>query len=75
MRINPEALHTIRRDRGVAITTLAETVGLANHSHLSNIEAGRREASADLIRKLAEALNVPVLALLGPERRPDEVPV
>lgn len=67
MRINGEALRTIRRDRGVSTSELARLVGLANHSHLSNIEAGRREASASLIRSLAAALRVDVLALLGPE--------
>lgn len=68
MRINPEALRTIRRDRDVTLTGLAKEVGV-QHSHLSNIEAGRREASASLIRKLALALHVDLMALLGPENR------
>lgn len=67
MRINGEALATIRRDRGIRITDLARMVDLKTHSHLSNIERGERQASADLIRRLAVALKVDVLALLGPE--------
>jgi transcriptional regulator with XRE-family HTH domain len=68
VRINPEALRTIRKDRDVTLTALAKAVGV-QHSHLSNIEAGRREASSTLIRKLAIELKIDVLALLGPENR------
>jgi transcriptional regulator with XRE-family HTH domain len=67
MRINGAALRTIRTDRGVPLGALASRVGLKQHSHLSNIEAGRREASAKLIRALARELQVDVLSLLGPE--------
>lgn len=72
MRINPEALRTIRRDRGVSTSDLARMVGLKGHSHISNIENKHKEASPELIRALADALRVDVLALLGPERRPGE---
>ena len=41
-------------------------------SHLTNVEAGRREASAKLIKALARELRVPLLSLLGPEVRPEE---
>lgn len=74
VRINPEALRTIRTDRDVSITRLAELLEMKSHSHLSNIEAGRREASPELIRRIAAALKVEVLALLGPEVRPGERP-
>ena len=72
MRINPQALRTIRRDRDVRLVDLARAVE-CTPSHLTNIEAGRREASARLIRALATELRVPLLSLLGPEIRPDEV--
>jgi len=68
VRINPEALKTIRRDREVALGKLAEAVGIT-HGHLSNIEAGRSEASPSVIRGLAAELRVDLLALLGPENR------
>ena len=71
VRINPEALRTIRTDREVRLVDLAELVS-CNASHLTNVEAGRREASPRLIKELAEALHVPLLSLLGPEVRPDE---
>jgi transcriptional regulator with XRE-family HTH domain len=68
VRINPQALKTIRSDREVSKADLARAVG-CNPSHLSNIEAGRREASPTLIKALARALRVDLLALLGPEER------
>jgi transcriptional regulator with XRE-family HTH domain len=74
VRINPQALRTIRRDRDVRLVDLARAVE-CTPSHLTNVEAGRREASARLIRALATELRVPLLSLLGPEIRPDEVAV
>lgn len=71
MRINPEALRVIRRDREVRLVDLARAVQ-CTPSHLTNVEAGRREASVRLIRALARELKVPLLSLLGPEVRPDE---
>jgi transcriptional regulator with XRE-family HTH domain len=73
VRINPEALRVIRRDREVRLVDLAKAVE-CTPSHLTNVEAGRREASARLIRALARELRVPLLSLLGPEVRPDEAP-
>lgn len=72
MRINPEALRTIRTDREVRLVDLAKLVD-CNASHLTNVEAGRREASPRLIKALAAALQVELLSLLGPEVRPNEV--
>lgn len=71
VRINPEALRTIRRDREVRLVDLAKAVD-CTPSHLTNVEAGRREASVRLIKALARELRVPLLSLLGPEVRPDE---
>ena len=41
---------------------VAEAVGV-NEGHLSNVLCGSREPSADLIRRIAEALHVPVANL------------
>jgi transcriptional regulator with XRE-family HTH domain len=68
VRINPEALRTIRTDRDVKLNELAALVG-CQPSHLCNVEAGRREASPKLIRALAAALHIPLLSILGPEDR------
>lgn len=53
------------------LVDLAKEVG-CNASHLTNVEAGRREASPTLIKALAKALHVDLMAILGPETRPDE---
>lgn len=42
------------------------------HSHISNIEAGRRQASPELIVRMSEVLDVPVMALIS-SRTPEEV--
>lgn len=57
MRIHGSALRAIRERSGVSVTTLAERAG-TKQSHLSNIEAGRRQASDELIVALARALKL-----------------
>lgn len=66
MRLNPASLRQIRTDHGWSISTLSAKSTVAR-SHISNIENGNRPASPDVIRKLAEALEVNPYALLGPE--------
>jgi transcriptional regulator with XRE-family HTH domain len=63
MRLNPAALKVIRERSGFTVTGLAEAAG-AKQSHLSNIEAGRRNASPELIVALAGALKVDLPAIL-----------
>ena len=64
VRINPAALRTIRELSGLSVTALAEAAGI-KQAHLSNIEAGRRKASADVVVALARALKVEVPAILA----------
>lgn len=71
VRINPDALKGFREARGLKTVELAKAVGVVP-SHITNIEAGRREASPKLINALAEALRTSVLSLLGPDVRPSE---
>jgi transcriptional regulator with XRE-family HTH domain len=54
-----ERIRALRTARGIAQADLAATVGVSK-SYLSHIEAGRRLVSADLLRKLADALGVDV---------------
>lgn len=63
MKVNGAALRAIRQRSGVTVTSLAESVGI-KQSHLSNIEAGRRNASEDVIVSLAQALKVELPAIL-----------
>ncbi len=46
---------------------LAQELGLNNHSHLSNIETGKRQPSASLIIKIADLFNVSVDQLVRDE--------
>lgn len=63
VEINPEALRAIRLANGMSIENLAVEVGV-RPSHLSNVEAGRRGLSPRAIKAAAEALKVPINALL-----------
>jgi transcriptional regulator with XRE-family HTH domain len=64
MQVNPHALRVIRERSGLSVSELARRAGLSQ-PHLSNIEAGKRRASPAAVRQLAEALHVPLLALLA----------
>lgn len=68
MRINPAALRAIRQRSGMSVTALAEAAGI-KQPHLTNIEAGRRNASPDVVVALASALKVDLPAILAdPDR-------
>lgn len=63
VRINGAALREIRERSGVSVTGLATSVGM-KQSHLSNIEAGRRNTTDDKIVLLARELKCPLPAIL-----------
>jgi|GEM_PF-1591550 len=71
--INGVALRTIRERSGMSLSALAASAGI-KHPHLSNIEAGRRNASPELAQALARALKVELLAILA-DPTSDEVKV
>lgn len=58
----PEAVRYARRRSGLTQTELAERVG-CGQPLISDIESGRRNATAEMLIKLAEALNCPVVVL------------
>ncbi len=64
MRVNPHSLRAIRQRSGLSQAELARRVGLRGRAHLNNVELGRRSCSEQLIVRLADALQVPVLALV-----------
>lgn len=63
MQLNPAALRAIRERSGMSVTALAESAGI-KQAHLSNIEAGRRNASPEVIKALASALACELPAIL-----------
>jgi len=58
------AIATLRASKGIRQQDLAKKIG-AGASHISLIEAGKREPSLALLRKLAHALETPLDELLG----------
>ena len=64
MHLNRYALRTIRQRSGLTVSGLARRAAISQ-PHLSNVERGRRQASPELIVRLAAALRVPLVALLA----------
>ena len=54
----------VRRERGYTQAELGERIGL-RQSHLSDLETGRLQFSAEVIAKLAESLHTTADELLG----------
>lgn len=66
MQVNIEALEAIRKAGGDTQKTLAARTGISENS-LNFIEQGKKRPRATTIRKLADALSVPVGAITIPE--------
>lgn len=64
MYVNRHALRVIRQRSGLGLSELARRAG-CSQPHLSNIEHGRRRPSPATLRRLADALQVPLVALLA----------
>jgi DNA-binding XRE family transcriptional regulator len=58
----PEAVRYARRRSGLTQTQLAKLVG-CGQPLISDIEAGRRNATPEMLIKLAKAMNCPVVVL------------
>lgn len=66
MRANGPAIRARREALGMPPKVLAEKAGV-KRSHLVNIELGHRQASPQVIKAIAQALNVSIYAIVGPE--------
>ena len=55
-----------RKKKGLSQSELATLVGCAQ-THISSIELGKKHVSAQLAKKISEALNVKVTEILYPE--------
>lgn len=64
MRINHHALRAIRERSGLTGSELADLAGISQ-AHYSNIETGERSPSPKVAAALAQALKVPVLAIVA----------
>lgn len=69
MQVDAEAVQAIRFLAGWSPSRFATEIGITP-SHLSNIESGRRQASPEVIKRMADVLGVPVTALVKPREVP-----
>ena len=65
MNLNREALVVIRERSGMSKTQLAAKCGV-DRTLIHRIENGERHATVSVIRKMADALECPLMALIGP---------
>ena len=65
MNLNRESLVTIRERSGLSKSALAERAGV-DRTLVHRLENGERNATPTVIRKLADALGCPLMALLAP---------
>lgn len=63
-RVNGTAIRALRERSGQRQIELAQLSGI-DRAYLSHIEAGRRQPSAPVARRIAEALKVPFAAILA----------
>jgi transcriptional regulator with XRE-family HTH domain len=65
MNLNRDALRVIRERTGHTKTSLAEAAGV-DRTLVHRLENGQRNATPSVLRKLADALDCPLHALMGP---------
>ena len=64
IKVNGEALKTIRERSGYGQTEFAAMVGI-DRAYLSHIEAGRRNPSPAVAKRIAGTLKMPLAAILA----------
>ena len=62
-RHNGLAIRYLRIKSGIKPGALAATVG-CSYEHLNNLETERKEASPEVLQRIASALDVPIRALV-----------
>ncbi len=53
-----EKLRALREGHNLSIRQLAANLGISSHSHIVNLEAGRKKPSLDLILKICDLFAV-----------------
>jgi transcriptional regulator with XRE-family HTH domain len=53
-----EKLRALRESHNLSIRQLAAKLGISSHSHIVNLEAGRKKPSLDLILKICDLFAV-----------------
>lgn len=62
-----EKLHFLRKRGDMTLQELAQALGYAAHGHLSELEAGRKTPTAELVLKVARLFEVSTDDLLKDE--------
>lgn len=62
-----EKLHALRVRRGLTLKELAHALGYVAHSHISELEAGKKQPTAELVLKVAHLFDVATDRLLKDE--------
>jgi transcriptional regulator with XRE-family HTH domain len=62
-----EKLRTLRLQRGMTVRDLAAALGYRGHSHISDIEQGKREPRMGFVVKVADLFQVTTDQLLRDE--------
>lgn len=60
-----EKLRTLRKQQGMTIKELAPLTGYSTHSHISEIENGRKKPPLEFVMKVASLFNVSLDQLLN----------
>lgn len=63
-RVNGETVRALRERSGLSGTALAAEIRI-DRAYLSHIEAGRRQPSPAVAKQIADALKVPLVAILA----------
>lgn len=63
-RVNGETIRALRERSGLSGTALAKLIEI-DRAYLSHIEAGRRQPSPANAKAIADALKVPITAILS----------
>ncbi|NJN65213.1 MAG: helix-turn-helix transcriptional regulator [Chloroflexaceae bacterium] len=58
MRRFGEKLRTLRTARGMTVRELAHALGYTSHSHIGDVEIGKRKPSLELVMKVAQFFKV-----------------
>ncbi len=62
-----EKLRALRKRHGLTIKELAQAIGHTTHSHISELETGRRPPSLEIVLKISRMFGVSVDKLVKDE--------
>ena len=67
-----EKLRILRKRQGITLKELAPLTGYATHSHISEIESGKKKPPLEFVMKVASLFHISLDQLLNDDRDLDE---